>query len=334
MAKTKRVKSVEQPNVQKITKNPFIFMGETLQGLEIAFQRRENIILWGSGGYGKSDIAQYFFNTKGIEPFIKTMGNGATIDSLLGGFNIKAFTDYGKMEYLLEESFLNHEYVILEELFDAPDYVLEELKDILSRGEVRNGNQIFKIKTEFIICCTNKKAEEFAKNTSLKALIERFKYSHNVKWENNDGKTYGKFFKHVFGETDEFIEILCENHTKKNKPLSPRIAKEVFISFKQFGGPALNFINEIDNNLLKSMVVNYANIIVLKALTEEAKSATTKHKKVIIEKLINLSFEGGFEEYMTKAKTLHNKLQKEVDDEEKLAKTSVQIDAAINALNI
>ena len=62
MAKTKKVESVEQTNIQKITKNPFIFMDETLQGLEIAFQRRENIILWGSGGYGKSDIAQYFFN--------------------------------------------------------------------------------------------------------------------------------------------------------------------------------------------------------------------------------------------------------------------------------
>ena len=76
------------------------------------------------------------------------MGNGATIDALLGGFNVKAFQETGKMEYLLEESFLNHEYVILEELFDAPDYVLEELKDILSSGRVRNGNQIICIFNE------------------------------------------------------------------------------------------------------------------------------------------------------------------------------------------
>jgi len=333
MAKSKKVVTNNQ-DVNENVNNPFIYMDETLEGLEIAFQRKENIILWGSGGYGKSDVAQYFFRMKGIEPFIKTMGNGATIDSLLGGFNIKSFTESGKMEYLLEESFLNHKYVILEELFDAPDYVLEELKDILSRGEVRNGNQVFKIKTEYIICCTNKKSSDFAKNTSLKALIERFKYSVNVKWESNDGEAYRKFFSHVFGETDEFIEILCNSHHKNNKTISPRIAKEVFISFKQFGLPALKFINELDSKLLISNSTNFANVKMLKDLQEKFKKATTiQEKEEIISLLSGLIFEGDFEKYIYEAKNLLEKLQKEINAQKKKAKVVDEVNSAIEALN-
>jgi hypothetical protein len=37
-----------------------------------------------------------------------------------------------EFEYLVENSFMNHEYVVFEEMMDAPDFILEQLKDILS----------------------------------------------------------------------------------------------------------------------------------------------------------------------------------------------------------
>jgi hypothetical protein len=51
---------------------------------------------------------------------------------------------------------MNHEYVVFEEMMDAPDFILEQLKDILSSGEFRNGTQVYPIKTRFIVCNTNK----------------------------------------------------------------------------------------------------------------------------------------------------------------------------------
>jgi hypothetical protein len=341
----RKKKVVEQTNVlvnnqdDKLTinaRNPFVFMDEALEGLEIAFQREENIILWGAGGFGKSELAEYFFYTKGItNPFTKTMGNGATIDALLGGFNVKAFQETGKMEYLLEESFLNHEYVILEELFDAPDYVLEELKDILSSGRVRNGNQIFKVKTKFIICCTNKKAEDFAKNNSLKALLERFKYSYNVKWNTYDSKSYGKFFNHVFNSTDPFVELLCDTHSKANKILSPRIAKECYISYKQFGFPALKFIDGLDKSILEKIAANYKNIEALNNIkTEYSKliEDNIDNRNSLLTKLGKLKFESGFESYIQEANTLTSKLSKEIESINKKVVTNKKIDEAINTL--
>ena len=35
---------------------------------------------------------------------------------------------------------------------------------------------------------------------------------------------------------DPFVELLCDTHSKANKILSPRIAKECYISYKQLSG--------------------------------------------------------------------------------------------------
>jgi hypothetical protein len=60
------------------------------------------------------------------------MGAGMNADRLFGGLDINKFHDEGVLEYLLDNSFMNHEYVVFEEMMDAPDFILEQLKDILS----------------------------------------------------------------------------------------------------------------------------------------------------------------------------------------------------------
>lgn len=112
-----------------------------------------NVILFGKGGFGKSELSELFLRTKGIEPFVMSMGSGTNPDRLFGGTDLSHFVGEnpsGKLEYLVENSFMNHEYVIFEELFDAPAEVLEELKDILSSGYFRKGSQVFKIKQNLL----------------------------------------------------------------------------------------------------------------------------------------------------------------------------------------
>ena len=75
-------------------------------------------------GHGKSEITLDFLKAKGINPYIITMGTGMTTDRLFGGLDIPTFEKTGKIEYLVENSFMNHEYVIFEEMFDAPDFIL------------------------------------------------------------------------------------------------------------------------------------------------------------------------------------------------------------------
>jgi hypothetical protein len=141
---------------------------------------------------------------------------------------------------------MNHEYVIFEELFDAPDFILEQLKDILSSGVFRNGTQIFPINTKFIICCTNRTRDEFSKNMSLKALMERFPLELNVIWDNYTEISYNKLLESKFGvgEVDPVIPYLLQEYAKNNITISPRVAVTAYQVYDECGPESLSFIAE------------------------------------------------------------------------------------------
>jgi hypothetical protein len=235
---------------KSVKKNPvgdkFVFMDKTVNILNVGYSTCKNVILYGPGGHGKSEITLDFLKAKGIEPFIQTMGTGMTTDRLFGGLDIPTFETTGKIEYLVENSFMNHEYVIFEELFDAPDFILEQLKDILSSGVFRNGTQIFPINTKFIICCTNRTRDEFSKNMSLKALMERFPLELNVIWDNYTEISYNKLLESKFGvgEVDPVIPYLLQEYAKNNITISPRVAVTAYQVYDQCGPESLSFIAE------------------------------------------------------------------------------------------
>ncbi len=244
---TKKMKNTETKSVKR---NPvaekFVFMDKTVNILNVGFMTGKNVVLFGPGGHGKSEITLDFLKSKGIDPFIQTMGTGMTTDRLFGGLDIPTFETTGKIEYLVENSFMNHEYVIFEELFDAPDFILEQLKDILSSGVFRNGTQIFPINTKFIICCTNRTRDEFSKNMSLKALMERFPLELNVIWDNYTEISYNKLLESKFGEgeVDPVIPYLLQEYAKNNITISPRVAVTAYQVYDECGPESLSFIAE------------------------------------------------------------------------------------------
>jgi len=238
---TKTKNAVKNPVAEK-----FVFMDKTVSILNVGFSTAKNVVLYGPGGHGKSEITLDFLKAKGINPFIQTMGTGMTTDRLFGGLNIPTFEQTGKIEYLVENSFMNHEYVIFEELFDAPDFILEQLKDILSSGVFRNGTQIFPINTKFIICCTNRTRDEFSKNMSLKALMERFPLELNVIWDNYTEISYNKLLESKFGEgeVDPVIPYLLQEYAKNGITISPRVAVTAYQVYDECGPESLSFIAE------------------------------------------------------------------------------------------
>jgi hypothetical protein len=56
------------------------------------------------------------------------MGTGMTTDRLFCGLDIPKYHNDGKLD-LVENSFMNHEYVVFEKLMDSPDFILEQLKE-------------------------------------------------------------------------------------------------------------------------------------------------------------------------------------------------------------
>lgn len=248
--------------IRKKLLNKYVFSENTLMILDVAYSMNKNVILYGPGGHGKSELTEDFFREKGIEPFVLTMGKGMTVDKLLGGVDIPKFMEEGKQEYLVENSFMAHEYVIFEELLDCPDYILEQLKDILSSGKFRNGSQVYEIKTKMIVGNTNRTRDEYAKNdTSIRALLERFPLSLEVKWANYTNETYNKLFECRYGRTNYLlVEIIKDFNADKNSkaPISPRIALTAFDMIETCGEDCLKFIAEFSNNpaLLQSSISN------------------------------------------------------------------------------
>lgn len=226
----------------------FVYMKEVHNILTVAMHTEENVILYGPGGYGKSEYTTAFLAEEGIDPYIITMGSGMTTDRLFGGTDLEKFDKTGKIEFLVENSFMNHEYVIFEELFDAPDFILEQLKDILSSKIFRNGNQIFRIKTRVIFCCTNRTRSEFAKDASLKALMERFPLEKEVKWKSFGDINYKELLETKFGHADPFLCYLFSQYSANNVQISPRIAVKTAKIVNATNYDSLMFIAEFAQN--------------------------------------------------------------------------------------
>lgn len=196
----------EENNISVKRTGKYVYVEKVIKALEVAFETKKNILLYGPGGFSKSTLTIDFLLDKGIEPFVLTLGKGMTIDRLFGGLNLKKFQEEGKIEYLVENSFMNYEYVIFEEMFDAPDYILEQLKDVLSSKVLRNGTQFFPLKTKFIIANTNHTRTEYSKsNRSLLALMERFPLEIEVQWLNYNEITYSNLLNSVKGTVNPML---------------------------------------------------------------------------------------------------------------------------------
>jgi hypothetical protein len=163
---------------------------------------------------------------------------------------------------------MNHEYVVFEELFDAPDFILEQLKDILSSGCFRNGNQLFPIQTRVIVCCTNKTRDEFAKNNSLKALMERFPLELEVKWDNHNRITYEKLLQTKLGFADPMLTYILEQYAMGGNIISPRIALKSAKIIAQSGPDSLNFIADFSSkpDVLKNAIAKFKSIFEINEL--------------------------------------------------------------------
>lgn len=207
----------------------------TAKALTCAWNANENLILYGPGGYAKSVGAEMFGNylkDNGFitsEPYVLSFNQGITEEKIFGGMDVKKFQDTGEIIYLIEKAFVNHEYVIFEEMFDAFPSVLLSLKDVLTSGYVRNGNQVIPIKTKMIVGCTNRTREDVITDLSSEALLQRFIFEHEVNWSTHDIKDYKNAFKYqgILNDTTELIaEIVVDVNKSKELKLnvSPRTA--------------------------------------------------------------------------------------------------------------
>lgn len=182
---------------------------------------------------------------------------------------------------------MNHEVVVFEELFDAPSFILEQLKDILSSKVFRNGTQVFPIKTKLIICNTNRTRSDFAKSdVSIKALLERFPLDCEVKWTDYNEVTYSNLLNKVTGFADPLLVSILHKFAESGKIVSPRIAINAANLIAECGPSCLKFIAEFneDKKLLNDCISNYE-------FTEKLNSLSKEINDTIITKLESFNIE-------------------------------------------
>jgi hypothetical protein len=164
--------------IKEILDREFIFTDEVARMLELGFGASKNLIIFGPGGHAKSEMIKAVIHGLGLEAetFFQFFGEGMDESKLFGGLDFKKLETEKVLEYHPERSFLNSRIAVFEELFDAPASVLLALKDTLTARELRNGAQRFAMKTEVIICLTNKQPQEISElGPAAHALIERFR---------------------------------------------------------------------------------------------------------------------------------------------------------------
>lgn len=329
---------------EETEQNPFskfVYVDEMIKALNLGFTMNRNLIFFGKGGFGKSEISELFFMTKGITPFVMSMGSGTNPDRLFGGTDLSHFVGEnptGKLEYLVENSFMNHEYVIFEELFDAPAEVLEELKDILSSGYFRKGSQVFEIKTKFIVCCTNRTRDEFAKNASLQALLERFPLGFEVKWPDHKRTNYDFLFKVSRGSECPLISYICEKLSVNNKNISPRIAllaHDVFYTTATKAGADIDALAMVadfgDKANLKSIITDFSAFAKFKEIEVAAQKIYNEYQNVKNTVTIQELTDNYIEKYK-KQLDAFNKLKTSDDLADDYAKVKKKLDSQLNTI--
>jgi hypothetical protein len=225
--------------IKTILETSFVFIEEVARVLALAFASKKNIIIFGPAGHGKSEMVKAVLDGLGMdaEAFYQFFGEGMDESRLFGGLNFKKLEEEKILEYFPEKSFLNSRVAVFEELFDAPAAVLLALKDVLTARELRNGSQRFPMKTEVIICLTNKEPAEVSDlGPAAHALIERFPLQLNLQWKDYSAGSYLAMFEKVAGRIggpvlNGFKAVLAEilaKATEEGNFVSPRTAVHAF----------------------------------------------------------------------------------------------------------
>lgn len=256
---------------RQVLKNSFadkyLFMDDMVDAITHGLELNQNVLLYGKGGHNKSEgtlaILDNYCSNKDFKPFVKAFGEGLTMDDLFGGVKLKKAMETGEMEYMVENSFMNHEIVVFEEFYDAPPQVLLALKDIMTSRKFRNGNQIFDIKCKCIIALTNRTKEEVCEDNSIAALNERFSITLKVEWPEKEytkanflrlaklkfGEEYFNKFQHKINTLSQIAEATNSGHTSFVSPRTFINAVKVYCN-----GGKLDFISELDQKIVEDVL--------------------------------------------------------------------------------
>jgi hypothetical protein len=229
----KIIKKVPLEIVQEHIAKEFYNVDDIVEFLYNSILAGGNGILYGPGGFGKSEITKAFFKFYNITPLVIVGNSGTDIEALLGIPNIKKLTEESIYEIAFENSiFSKAGILIFEEFLDVKPTVAAALKDIITEGGYRRGDEFIPSRVGSMFICSNKAPDEVVIDFSTAAFYkERFPYSKYVIWNNYSREAYLNLFQlkysKIFDENEsefKLIAELCSSSCNSSSIISPRIA--------------------------------------------------------------------------------------------------------------
>ncbi len=248
--------------IQEILAQEFYDMEDVIEVLYRSVIAGKNIVLFGLGGFGKTQIVKRFLEVASIQQATIVGFEDMDVEALLG---------IPDMEKLLKESiyqiafdttaFMTPGIMVLEEFFDVNPKTAIALKDIMTEGGYRQGNDFTESKISSYIICTNKSPQEMNIDNSTVAFYhERFPVKKEVKWPDYSYVRY-IYLIQLLVSTEEFKQYeehykvlaeLCYRTSTSLRPVSPRIVKDALdlLKYNEYDILALKLLDGIDTSML------------------------------------------------------------------------------------
>ena len=192
------LRDIDIAKVQEQLSASFVFSDDVAEVLCRAFRTGKNVILWGDGGFGKSEMTEEVIKILGLTNQTSTLdfGDGTEEAALWGGIDIPALIAGDGIAYNTKQSWINSDFAIFEEFLDAPKPVTTSLKNTLSSGFLKKVIPPIKIQTRTVVGITNHDPEEYAREgATYDALIQRFPLRLKVTWPSFEAKDYLHLFE-------------------------------------------------------------------------------------------------------------------------------------------
>jgi hypothetical protein len=219
----KKTTNLEE-KIKDILSRKFIYTDGIAEILASAIYSGQNVILYGPGGHGKSEMVEAVLEGLGLwdradpinsQTLIQSFGEGLTEDALWGGIDFKRLnspTD-PDMVFNVENSFLKYPVAVFEELFDAPAFCLLPLKHTIQAGFLAKSGRSYPMNTKLIIACTNRDPADIEEmGETYRALLERFVLRQEVAWPSYTADKYAALLRTHKGlvMASASRDILCQ----------------------------------------------------------------------------------------------------------------------------
>lgn len=284
-------------NFLEVLSKKFTKCEKFAEALRLAVNAGENIIVYGPGGYGKSDMMRELLKAAGVyeDTFIMSFGEDTSETQLWGGMDYKIAGEEGRLVYHTQDSFIRKEISVMEELLDAPVNTLLALKDTLEAKEFRKGSQREPLKTRIVIAFTNKSPQEVEDlGEYARALMSRFRIELYHGWESHKYSDYLELLtKALPGKNIKTIELASQTFEilSREKEISPRIAIAATKLMLQSGGKSieetlapLKFVTELarrkdELDKLEIKLISAINYRDINSLYKETMEQVSEMKK-------------------------------------------------------